>query len=158
VPSLGGRPPRCAASVATFRRGGRLVQAPVHRVESVSPAGGEHSHGRTSHGLVSSRFDYHQKKGDARTLATTTETAGRAGLGVDRDTTVRRTTETKHATKTTELYVLVAAVIGVLVAASQADNLDARGAWQLITALAIGYMISRGLAKSGSREAYTDRY
>jgi hypothetical protein len=91
-------------------------------------------------------------------LATTTETAGRTGIGVDRDTTVRRTTETKHATKTTELYVLVAAVAGVLIAASQADSLDARGAWQLVTALAIGYMISRGLAKSGSREAYTDRY
>jgi hypothetical protein len=91
-------------------------------------------------------------------LATTTrETAGRAGVSLDRDSAVRRTTETKHSTKTTELYVLVAAVIGVLVAASQADNLDARGAWQLVTALAIGYMISRGLAKSGSREAYTDR-
>jgi di/tricarboxylate transporter len=90
-------------------------------------------------------------------LATTTETAGRPGLGVDRDTTVRRTTETKHATKTTELYVFVAAVVGVLIAASQSENLDARGAWQLVTALAIGYMLSRGLAKSGSREAYTDR-
>ena len=92
-------------------------------------------------------------------MATTTpsETSERIGLGADRDRAVRRTTETKHSTKTTELYVLVAAVVGVLIAASQADTLDARGAWQLVTALAIGYMISRGLAKSGSREAYTDR-
>jgi hypothetical protein len=91
-------------------------------------------------------------------LATTTgETPTRVGTSLDRDRAVRRTTETKHSTKTTELYVLVAAVVGVLVAASQADNLDARGAWQLVTALAIGYMISRGLAKSGSSEAYTDR-
>jgi hypothetical protein len=89
--------------------------------------------------------------------STTGETTRGLGLGADRDRAVRRTTETKHSTKTTELYVLVAAVIGVLVAASQADNLDARGAWQLVAALAIGYMISRGLAKSGSSEAYTDR-
>jgi hypothetical protein len=67
----------------------------------------------------------------------------------------RETTETKHSTKTSEMYVLLAAVAGVLVAAHFTADLTARWAWILVSALAIGYMLSRGLAKSGSREAYT---
>jgi hypothetical protein len=55
-------------------------------------------------------------------LATTTERRA----GVERDREVRRTTETKHATKTPELYVLVAAVVGALLAAPQAED-AARG-------------------------------
>jgi hypothetical protein len=119
--------------------------------------GRRRANGRASHVLVAAACPDHHSEGKGETLATSTETVGRAGVGIERDREVRRTTETKHSTKTTELYVLVAAVVGVLIAASQADTLDARGAWQLVTALAIGYMISRGLAKSGSREAYTDR-
>jgi hypothetical protein len=64
----------------------------------------------------------------------------------------RRATETKHSTKTSEMYVMIAAVAGVLVAAQYTDDLAARWAWILVSAIAIGYMISRGLAKSGSRE------
>jgi hypothetical protein len=72
--------------------------------------------------------------------------------------TARRTsTETKHSSKTTELYVMVAAVAGVLAAAAYSDGFDAHQAWQLVTAIAVGYMISRGLAKSGSREPAWDR-
>jgi hypothetical protein len=58
--------------------------------------------------------------------------------------------ETKSSFKTTELLVLLAAVGGVLVAARMDDGLDARWAWLLVSALAIGYMLSRGLAKAGS--------
>ena len=58
--------------------------------------------------------------------------------------------ETKSSFKTTELLVLLAAVGGVLVAAQMDDSLDARWAWLLVSALAIGYMLSRGLAKAGS--------
>jgi hypothetical protein len=39
----------------------------------------------------------------------------------------------------------------VLIAAAVDDSLDGRGAWTLVTALTIGYLVSRGLAKSGSR-------
>jgi hypothetical protein len=47
-------------------------------------------------------------------------------------------------------------VIGaILVAAWQLDNFDAPRAWTLVAAVAIGYMVSRGLAKSGSD--YRDR-
>ena len=73
----------------------------------------------------------------------------------------RLTTETKAAFKTTELIVYVLAVVGVLVASAMTDNgqdgqgFGAQHAWFLVTLLTIGYMISRGLAKSGSRERYT---
>jgi len=64
------------------------------------------------------------------------------GQGVD---------ETKHAFKTTEIVAYIATVLAVLIAAKVDDSLDGRGAWQLVTALTIGYLISRGLAKSGSK-------
>jgi hypothetical protein len=73
----------------------------------------------------------------------------------------RVSTETKAAFKTTELVAFIAAVIAVLVAASIVDNGDAGGlgarqAWLYVTILTVGYMVSRGLAKSGSREPYDD--
>jgi hypothetical protein len=61
-------------------------------------------------------------------------------------------TETKAAFKTTELIVYVLAVLGVLIASAIVDNsFGADPAWRYVTYLTIGYMISRGLAKSGSR-------
>ena len=54
--------------------------------------------------------------------------------------------------KTTEQIVYVPAVIGVLIAAAIVDNnFGADPAWRYVTYLTVGYMISRGLAKSGSR-------
>jgi hypothetical protein len=61
----------------------------------------------------------------------------------------RRFVETKWAFKTTELLSFILAAIGVLVATWQADNLDAPRGWTLVTALTIGYLISRGIAKAG---------
>jgi hypothetical protein len=73
----------------------------------------------------------------------------------------RRSTETKAAFKTTELIAYVAAVAAVLIAALVLDQNDAGGmggrqAWLYVTILTVGYMISRGLAKSGSRDPYWD--
>jgi hypothetical protein len=73
----------------------------------------------------------------------------------------RRTTETKSAVKTTELMAYIAASVLVLVAALILDESDAGGygarqAWLYFTILTVGYMISRGLAKSGSRDPYWD--
>ena len=62
--------------------------------------------------------------------------------------------ETKPSFLTTEFYAMIAGIMGVLIAAQQADNLDAPLAWTLAAAIAIGYILSRGLAKSGS--AYRD--
>jgi hypothetical protein len=59
--------------------------------------------------------------------------------------------ETKAAFKTTEFMAYVASVAAVLIASAIDDGIDARLAWILVTALGVGYMLSRGLAKSGSR-------
>jgi hypothetical protein len=73
----------------------------------------------------------------------------------------RRTTETKAAFKTTELMAYVAAVAAVLIAGMIIDQADAGGlgarqVWLYVTILTVGYMLSRGLAKSGSRDPYWD--
>jgi hypothetical protein len=72
---------------------------------------------------------------------------------------VTRREETKASFLTTEFWAMVGVIAAVLVAAQQADNFDAARAWTLVAAVAIGYMVSRGLAKSGSdhRERDDDR-
>lgn len=78
----------------------------------------------------------------------------------NRDTrTARRlSTETKASVKTTELIAYVVVTIAVLVASAVVDGEDfgAHDAWFLVTLLTIGYLVSRGLAKSGSRDFYDD--
>jgi hypothetical protein len=72
----------------------------------------------------------------------------------------RLTTETKAAFKTTELVAYVVILISMFIASAVVDNgedgqgFGAETAWFYATLLTIGYMISRGLAKSGSREFY----
>src|SRR5690349_9524672 len=70
--------------------------------------------------------------------------------------------ETKPSFKTTELVVYVLAVAGVLIASyvvgdraanDGSDIFAADKAWWYITLLTIGYMVSRGLAKAGSRSS-----
>jgi hypothetical protein len=73
----------------------------------------------------------------------------------------RLSTETKASFKTTEFFAYLAAVAGVLIAAGLVDEANnggfgARQAWMYVTILTVGYMVSRGLAKSGSREPYTE--
>jgi len=71
----------------------------------------------------------------------------------------RRGSETKAAFKTTEFIAYVVAVIGVLIASFLVGTTDAHEdyfradrAWFYVVLLSIGYMVSRGLAKSGSRQ------
>ena len=59
------------------------------------------------------------------------------------------TNETKPATKTSEFAAYVVAVVAVLVASGIIDGFDAARAWLFVTILTVGYMTSRGLAKSG---------
>jgi hypothetical protein len=63
--------------------------------------------------------------------------------------------ETKPSFLTTEFWAMIGVIAAILIAASQADNFDAPRAWTLVAAVAIGYMVSRGLAKAGS--AHRDR-
>ena len=87
-------------------------------------------------------------------------------LGADR-VPARRSTETKASMKTTELIVYVGAVVAVVLTAlvvgghhiagtnrSSPDPFNAQDAIRYITFLTIGYMVARGLAKSGSRDYY----
>ena len=59
--------------------------------------------------------------------------------------------ETKASFKTTEFYAMVVVIAAILIAAAVSDSLDDVRAWTLVAAVAIGYMISRGLAKSGTK-------
>jgi hypothetical protein len=68
----------------------------------------------------------------------------------------RVSTETKAAIKTTELVAFVVVTVAMLIASQVADGFDAQHAWLYASLLTIGYMISRGLAKSGSRDYYDD--
>lgn len=65
--------------------------------------------------------------------------------------------ETKPSFLTTEFYAMIAAIVGILAAAAQADNFEAPRAWTLVAAVAIGYMVSRGLSKAGSSHRELDR-
>ena len=74
----------------------------------------------------------------------------------------RLSTETKAAFKTTEFFAYLATVAAVLIAGLQIegeggpDILNASNVWLYVTILTLGYMLSRGLSKSGSREPYWD--
>lgn len=74
----------------------------------------------------------------------------------------RLSTETKAAPKTTEFIAMVVVIVGILVSAALVkggdtdgtDEFIARQAWLYVSIVAGAYFISRGLAKSGSREPY----
>ena len=72
----------------------------------------------------------------------------------ERDAGPERSTETKASTKTSEFYVYLIGAAAILIAALIMDGFNATEGWMYFTFLSIGYMISRGLAKSGSREPY----
>ena len=91
-----------------------------------------------------------------------TPSAGRSG-SVARTDTQRLSTETKQSSKTSELYAFVAVVIGILIAAAVikggatagTDEFIARQAWLYVSIVTAGYLVSRGLAKRGSRDPCT---
>ena len=76
----------------------------------------------------------------------------------------RLTTETKQAFKTTEFWAMVGVVVAILVSAAVikggdtngTDEFIARQAWLYVAIVAGAYFISRGLAKSGSSDPYTE--
>ena len=64
---------------------------------------------------------------------------------------VRTQDETKNAFKTTEFFAMVGVIGAILIASAVSDSLGDVRAWTLVAVVAIGYMISRGLAKSGTK-------
>lgn len=78
--------------------------------------------------------------------------------------TRRLSTETKAAFKTTEFVAFLAVVAAVLIAAAvikanpgSHDAFTATRAWLYVSIVTAGYMVSRGLAKSGSAQHYDER-
>jgi hypothetical protein len=100
---------------------------------------------------------------EARTqVGTPTQTPQTGGF---RATARRLTTETKAAFKTTEFWLVLAGIAGILVSAAAikggdtagTDEFIARQAWLYVAILVGAYAVGRGLAKSGSSDPYTDR-
>jgi uncharacterized membrane protein len=98
-------------------------------------------------------------------MAATADRATNAGSRPARttpDTSERLSTETKHSFKTSEFAAMVVVIIGILLSAALikggdtggTDEFIARQAWLYVAIVAGSYFISRGLAKSGSRERY----
>src|SRR3954451_10252238 len=78
---------------------------------------------------------------------------------------MRLSSETKHAFKTTEFWAMCAIVAGILIASwvigqgdgngnADTDAFPASRAWLYVAIVGVGYMVSRGLAKAGSRDFY----
>ena len=78
----------------------------------------------------------------------------------------RLTTETKQAFKTTEFWAMLGVIVAILVSAAAinggdtggTDEFIARNAWLYVSIVAGAYLISRGLAKSGSSDPYTETH
>ena len=98
-------------------------------------------------------------------MAATTDRATNAGARPARTTSTnseRLSTETKHSFKTSEFAAMVVVILGILISAALikggdthgTDEFIARQAWLYVAIVAGSYFISRGLAKSGSREPY----
>ena len=68
----------------------------------------------------------------------------------------RATDETKHSLKTTEFWAMAGLIVAILIASAVSDSLGDIRAWTLVAAVGIGYIISRGLAKSGTKYAGED--
>jgi hypothetical protein len=78
----------------------------------------------------------------------------------------RLSTETKSAFKTTEFVAYVVVLAGILIAGAitkasdygaNHDPFRADRVWLYATVLTVGYMISRGIAKAGSRQPYDEK-
>jgi hypothetical protein len=98
--------------------------------------------------------------------AATSRSAGRSPAAAGRRGAVRRlSTETKQAFKTSEFWAMVGVIVAILISAAVikggdtapgTDSFIAKQAWLYVAIVAAAYMISRGLATSGSREPYDE--
>jgi|ERR687892_1578298 hypothetical protein len=94
--------------------------------------------------MANARADFESGEGARR--------GGRSGRG-------RTFTETRAGFKTTEFVMMLAVVVAILIATYVADaDLGANEGWRYISWVAVAYIVSRGLAKAGTREPYGDRF
>jgi hypothetical protein len=59
--------------------------------------------------------------------------------------------ETRWALLTTEFWAMLLLSAVILIAAAASDSFDDNRAWTLITVIGAAYILSRGVAKSGTR-------
>lgn len=57
--------------------------------------------------------------------------------------------ETKWSVLTTEFWAMVAVIVAILIATAVSDTLNDTRGWLLVTIVATGYIVSRGIAKAG---------
>jgi hypothetical protein len=74
-----------------------------------------------------------------------------------------RLTETKASFQTSEFWLTVAVIVGVLVSAAaikggddSTDQFIAKNAWLYVAIVTGAYSVGRGLAKAGSYDPYTE--
>jgi hypothetical protein len=65
-------------------------------------------------------------------------------------------TETRPSFLTSEFLFTLLTVIGIAITAATAKDIDSRLSTMLITGVVAAYVISRGIAKSGSRSSAND--
>jgi hypothetical protein len=64
--------------------------------------------------------------------------------------------ETKPFFLTSEFWGSILAVVGIAITAASSDAFGSWRAWILITAVVVGYLVSRGIAKSGTKSRSWD--
>jgi hypothetical protein len=84
------------------------------------------------------------------------QTADRVRTSAPADVARRTSDETKASFKTTEFWAMAGVIAAILIASAVSDSLGDVRAWTLVAAVAIGYMVSRGLAKSGTKHVGGD--
>jgi hypothetical protein len=90
------------------------------------------------------------------TTSPTTDTV-RGGYETPRPQLPRvRLTETRKSFRTTEFLAFVVVSVATLIAAYAQDGFDIDQAWTLVAFITAFYMLSRGIAKAGSREPRYD--
>jgi hypothetical protein len=81
------------------------------------------------------------------------DTAERLRTSAPLNRSHRTLDETKLSLRTTEFWAMVGIIVAILIASAVSDSLNDVRAWTLVAAVAIGYMLSRGLAKAGTTYA-----
>jgi hypothetical protein len=166
--------PLATAIVAGFvvSRGFAKAAAPSHSWdprETLRPAWGGGSDGlrargeaRTETDRVASAARYEDKEATRQMSTTVREEYGTQPsgpmYGYGRGYGVRQAfpIETKPFFLTSEFWGSVAAIVGLAIAAGSSEQVDARLFWILATAITIGYVVSRGVAKSGTKSRSWD--
>jgi hypothetical protein len=68
-----------------------------------------------------------------------------------------RTPETKEFFRTSEFMIWLVLSVSMLIASAMQSNFSAHQAWSLVTTITVAYIVSRGIAKAGSRRAEPER-